>query len=363
MDSEDEGLEEDGFVLHQDDILQVIELGDEQPLNGVQDDLDDLDMDDDNSDHMNDDQGSADHDTANFDLPAVSNSTKDDSVGCFRSHTGSVFSVQLHPNGELAVSGGEDDKAFVWRTTDCSVVFECTGHKDSVSCTGFSYDGKYVATADMAGLVQVWKVTNGQCVWTYECADLEWIFWHTNSSILFAGASDGLGWMWKVPSNDCKCFQSPGVRNTCGVLLPDGQRACFGYENGRLSIWDLKSATISLEFMAHSSPLTCVAAHPDNNLVLTTSEDGTAQLVSINSKKDGVVKIRWCNSSPLLYTACLDGVVRLWDGRNGSVVTQWEGHNGQLLDMDMTSDDSTVVTASEDCTARVFSLHKPNKDC
>ena len=34
MDSEDEGLEEDGFVLHQDDILQVIELGDEQPLNG-----------------------------------------------------------------------------------------------------------------------------------------------------------------------------------------------------------------------------------------------------------------------------------------------------------------------------------------
>ncbi|XP_065884319.1 angio-associated migratory cell protein-like isoform X3 [Dysidea avara] len=327
MDSEDEGLEEDGFVLHQDDILQVIELGDEQPLNGVQDDLDDLDMDDDNSDHMNDDQGSADHDTANFDLPAVSNSTKDDSVGCFRSHTGSVFSVQLHPNGELAVSGGEDDKAFVWRTTDCSVVFECTGHKDSVSCTGFSYDGKYVATADMAGLVQVWKVTNGQCVWTYECADLEWIFWHTNSSILFAGASDGLGWMWKVPSNDCKCFQSPGVRNTCGVLLPDGQRACFGYENGRLSIWDLKSATISLEFMAHSSPLTCVAAHPDNNLVLTTSEDGTAQLVSINSKKAlckfelgptlvdkcSVESAGFCHSMPLAATGNLDGSLAIWD--------------------------------------------------
>ena len=49
-----------------------------------------------------------------------------------------------------------------------------------------------------------------------------------------------------------------------------------------------------------------------------------------------MVKIRWCNSSPLLYTACLDGVVRLWDGRNGSVVTQWEGHNGQLLDVDLT---------------------------
>ena len=40
-----------------------------------------------------------------------------------------------------------------------------------------------------------------------------------------------------------------------------------------------------LEFMAHPSSLTCVVAHPDNNLVLTTGEDGTAQLVSTNAKK------------------------------------------------------------------------------
>jgi len=53
------------------------------------------------------------------------------------------------------------------------IIFSVLGHKDSVTCTGFSHDGKYVATADMAGLVQVWKVTNGQCVWTYECTDLE----------------------------------------------------------------------------------------------------------------------------------------------------------------------------------------------
>jgi len=31
---EDESLGEDGFVLSQDDILQVIELGDDEPLNG-----------------------------------------------------------------------------------------------------------------------------------------------------------------------------------------------------------------------------------------------------------------------------------------------------------------------------------------
>ena len=42
------------------------------------------------------------------------------------------------------------------------------GHKDSVTCTGFSHDSKYIATADMGGLVQVWGVTTAELVWSFE---------------------------------------------------------------------------------------------------------------------------------------------------------------------------------------------------
>ena len=48
-----------------------------------------------------------------------------------------------------------------------------SGHKDSVTCTGFSHDGKYVATADMGGLVQVWLTSSGEKVWSFETADIE----------------------------------------------------------------------------------------------------------------------------------------------------------------------------------------------
>lgn len=47
------------------------------------------------------------------------------------------------------------------------------GHKDSVTCTGFSHDGKYVATADMGGLVQVWLTSSGEKVWSFETGDIE----------------------------------------------------------------------------------------------------------------------------------------------------------------------------------------------
>lgn len=41
---------------------------------------------------------------------------------------GSVFCVGLDPvTNSLAVTGGEDDRAFVWSVTDGDVLFECTG--------------------------------------------------------------------------------------------------------------------------------------------------------------------------------------------------------------------------------------------
>lgn len=48
-----------------------------------------------------------------------------------------------------------------------------TGHKDSVTCTGFSSDGKYAATADMGGGVRVWRVEGGELVCSFETSDIE----------------------------------------------------------------------------------------------------------------------------------------------------------------------------------------------
>ena len=47
------------------------------------------------------------------------------------------------------------------------------GHKDSVTCTGFSHDGKYAATGDMGGGVRVWSVEERQPVCVLESSDIE----------------------------------------------------------------------------------------------------------------------------------------------------------------------------------------------
>lgn len=76
----------------------------------------------------------------------------------FTGHAGAVFAVGVHPDGKLAVSGGEDDTAYLWNIADGTLVRELAKHEDSVVCVAFNRDGKFVATGSMDGIIMVWKV-------------------------------------------------------------------------------------------------------------------------------------------------------------------------------------------------------------
>lgn len=95
----------------------------------------------------------------------------------------------------------------------------------------------------------------------------QWLEWHPCAPVLLAGTDDGNVWMWKIPSGECKTFQSAACQATAGKILPDGdggggvmtnaktklhqnvrntissspgKRAVVGYEDGTVRVWDLK---------------------------------------------------------------------------------------------------------------------------
>ena len=52
---------------------------------------------------------------------------------------------------------------------------------------------------------------------------IQWLLWHKDAHVLFAGTSDGDGWMWKIPSGKFKTFPSTGHGNMAGTILSDGK--------------------------------------------------------------------------------------------------------------------------------------------
>lgn len=141
-------------------------------------------------------------------------------------------------------------------------------------------------------------MSSGKEIWSFECADLEWLYWHPVASVIIAGAIDGSSWMWKIPSGDCKTFSGPNFPSSAGRLHPDGKRLCVGYGDGSLRIWDLKAGSVTHTIGdLHSDNITCLDIHSSGNVLLTGCVDGHASLVNPNNGKI-VGKLPMKESSP-----------------------------------------------------------------
>lgn len=394
--------DEDDFAINENEVSRVIEL--DNAHDGVKD-FNDSDDDDEDNEMDTDD--------------AAAGPDQDDSVLTFSGHRdSSVICVRIHPvNSEIVVTGGQDDRAFVWSSRDGSVILECTGHMDTVNSVGFSHDGALVATADMKGLIKVWQVDTGAEVWSFEADEVEWIQWHQVSSVLLAGTRDGQVWMWKIPSGELKTFVGYGPGATCGKFLSDGKHACVGYDDGALKIWDLKSNQAVRTVAGHDGhkdSVYCLDHNKNGSLILSGSGDMTAKVTNVATGKivstlacqhsedeedsvesvafskihdyavtgtlggsleiwdlpsksvrhkcehpHGIVKILWSPNDASFFTSCLDGNIRQFDSRNGQLLKTWQGHTAGILDFDISSDGSLLVTASDDSSSKVFSLLTP----
>jgi WD40 repeat protein len=67
-----------------------------------------------------------------------------------------------------------------------------------------------------------------------------------------------------------------------------------------------------------------------------------------------VVKLAWLPGSPLLAVATSHGMVRVFDGRDGSVHASFTGHIGIVLDF--WTNGKELVSTGDDGVARVYAL-------
>lgn len=263
----------------------------------------------------------------------------------FKEHKDSVFVVDVDSRNLHAVSGGEDEMAYVWKIETGETMFKCEGHKDSVTCASFNAAGTMVATGDMSGFIQVWSIESKSQIWNFETGDLEWMQWHPVAPVLLAGTHDGQCWMWQIPKGNCKTFASHGVVACCGSFLPDGKSAAVGYEDGSLKLFDLKT-TEALHTVkgrdAHNAGVSEVTVHSSEQLIATSSLDGTSKLISTTTGKvsasyncclnqqskgdtedseanESVECVAFSPSLTLLATGCLDGSLHVWDYKTGNL--------------------------------------------
>uniref|UniRef100_A0A336MI64 CSON001549 protein n=1 Tax=Culicoides sonorensis TaxID=179676 RepID=A0A336MI64_CULSO len=342
---------------------------------------------------------------------------RDDSILTFKQHEAPIFCAALHPTENLAVTGSEDDKAYIWNTETGEVVYQVNDHHDSVISAEFSHDGVYVATADIAGEIQVFKTTKEyKKVWSFSMGDMCWMKWHTGGHVLLAGSDSGEIYVWRIPSGDCKVLQGYGEKCETATLTLDGKKLAAGYGDGMFKLWDIKSCAALIEMppnntLGHTGTITSISCDKDNHMILTGSEDGKATLIgpngpvgslspnagaietvlldcpdldtkiAVTGTLDGKVTI-WDVSRQIPRTECedpnpvgitrmiwakdhailagtLNGAIKVWDARTGQLRFSLLGHTDNINDVYYDRNKNIILTASEDNTAKIFNYNLP----
>ncbi len=175
-----------------------------------------------------------------------------------------------------------------------NIFIDYNAHKESVTSIDFSTDEALIGSGSVDSTAKLINSQNGKVVATFQCG--------TNTNTEEEDNSDSV--------------ESVGFSSAQSLFAS-------GTVNGSIEIWD-----ISTQMRRH-----------------------------LCQQNSGISKLLWDKNNPhLLYTAGLDGVLRIYDGRSGQLQTVKNGHNDHILDFSLSSDSSFVLTASEDSTCKLFSL-------
>lgn len=321
----------------------------------------------------------------------------------FSKHKKSVFCSDLSSDNRLAITGGEDDMAYLWNTNDGQIIFECTGHKDSVTEVCFNKDNNYIATGDMSGMIQVWSAKEYKLIWCFEGDDMEALFWHPIANILFCCCHSGDIYMWQIPQGNCKVFASPsGSPTSCAKILPSGKELLAGYEDGQLRLWNLKETAVvwnnpqfkSVTSLDINKDGTLAVIAPDGKVVRIS--DGKVLSEILPDNETAIEAALFNNDFGIIVTGSLSGQLCVWEtgkyilrhqarieaavtllkwGPNGkifigatdgatyvcdvktcSLIETLTGHKADILSVSVFIDGLKVLSTSDDGTAKIFNV-------
>jgi WD40 repeat protein len=126
-----------------------------------------------------------------------------------------------------------------------------------------------------------------------------------------------------------------------------------------------RQGTLSVECIGFAPPdfKWCASGGLDSTMKVWDMVSG--QCRAICKHGGSVVALQWHSVLPIVVTAALDHVVRVWDGRQGVLLSELTGHNDIVTSLDVrsyprtdeTPENDIIVSVSDDGTAKVFQLH------
>lgn len=254
-----------------------------------------------------------------------------------------IVTVSKPPSESIDSAESKDPYAQIWKPGEESNTWqrvgdELKGHKNEITGIVFSPDNNFVVTAGDS-TPRVWKLSTGELIGELKghTAPVSTIAFSRDGRFIVTGSAD------KTPEE----------------------------RDNTAHVWDAQTGASLFELKGHSKPLTCVAISPDSKTVITSSEDNKELVWNIETgakittlplkagvKKEPVEDIFYSPNGMYVVLVSSDSKTppRVLDASNWKEVSELRGHKDNITSAMFNQNETLIVTASRDRTARVWNV-------
>ncbi|MCI0331620.1 MAG: protein kinase [Planctomycetes bacterium] len=293
-------------------------------------------------------------------------------------HEGPVRCVAFSPNGQLVLSGSEDNSLRVWDVAAGAGVKTLRGHGSDVHSCVFSPDGKFVLAGDdqhvrvwdLAGYQEV-RVLHATVFAGHEDAVLSARFSRDGKQIVTA-SRDRTASLWDAASGRPlhRFEEGHEFLVSAAEFFPGGNLLATGAGDNSVRVWNVTEGT-QLTTFTPTGRIGTLAVSPDGKWIATGSVGNNVQIwtapsepgrprprssdkpiATLTGHEDVVAAVAFTPNGHWLASGDEIGRVRLWkrDNQAGvwTFVRELVGHSGPITAIRFAPDGQRLITSSGD---------------
>ncbi|HNN95493.1 MAG TPA: hypothetical protein PKI03_24615 [Pseudomonadota bacterium] len=305
-------------------------------------------------------------------------------------HSDRVDTAVFDPSGMRVLTASTDRTARIWDAHTGRQLMLFAGHRAMLTTAVFSPDGALILTTSADGTARIWEVASGRLV--HELLGhgkvIEMGQFSPDSGRVLTAGHDGTARLWEVRSGRLLLTLAGHTdRVTAALFSRDGRRILTTSWDRTARIWDSESGQSLRTLVGHGDRLNLAAFSADGTRVATTSWDQTVRLWSVTepapppSSKPALPgqpapaapaapatefislphdeRIQALVFSPdgkWLASAGANGMLNLWDAREGKLKARLNGHYGSIFGLDFAPDSQHFVSTGSDRTVRLWNV-------
>jgi WD40 repeat protein len=287
-------------------------------------------------------------------------------VFLLRGHTDIVWTAEFSPDGRRVVTGSEDGTARV----------ELRGHDLGVTSAAISPDSSLVLTTGVDQKAVLWDPVTGEAEGEPLVGDVAGLGNYPMNGGTFSASGDrvataqesGKVHLWEARTGRSlgTCCQHGGwpARGAEFSQVPGDDRLLVRYADGSAVIWDLSGGgegTQLQEFGGLDDRLITAGFSPNGEHVAAVGrKDKILRLLDSRTGEEvrawrvGLAAFAFSLRDPWLVTGGTDGILHVWDTRNGKQIESMRGFTGAVSSVAFSPDGRRIVAGGSDGSIRIW---------